>query len=250
MKPALLLYNIWLYSVLVLLTLLFTIFFFPIVFLPPAWRYRSRWHYTGTHLVGKIFLWAARIKFDLDGIEKLAMLDGNPAIIVLNHQAAFDGAIPEAFLGSQPRISFSNDYPRIPILGIVLRRMHVVVRRITARASQQSLEHAIAIAGTYGNHIVIFPEGTRHTDGEIHKFYRGFTILAERLERPVVPIFLHGMHKVMTKGSCLLNPFKTTVTVRVGEPFVFRPELETREEFLEKVHNWFTLECSKVSHNQ
>ncbi len=250
MKLRVILLNVWIYALLSLTTVLFAVLFLPIVFFPPAWRYRSRWHQIGASLVGRIFLWSARIKFKIDGFEKIAALDGKPAIIVINHQSAFDAAIVEALFWSQLRISFSNDYPKVPVLGIVLRRMHIVVQRITARSSHQSLDRAVKIAGTYGSHIIIFPEGTRHMDGKIHKFYRGFTILAQELDRPVVPIFLYGMHRVMTKGSCLLNPSKSPVTVLVGEPFIFQPELETREEFLEKIHNWFTLECSKVSHNQ
>jgi len=250
MNIRLLILNCWLGGVFLIEILIFTVLFFPAIFLPARWRYRCRWHYWGTSIAIRTFLKASFLKFDIQGAEKLSALESKAAVVVLNHQACIDLVIPEMLLGSQPRIFFSNDYSKLPLIGTLLNRMHVIVHKASARTSQLALERAVALAKAHGSHIIIFPEGTRHSDGNIHKFYRGFTILAEQLHCPVVPIFLYGMHKVMPKRSRFLNPFKNTVVVRVGDFLFFRPDLETREEFLEKVHNWFTLECDKVNHNQ
>lgn len=228
----------------------FIILAMPIIFLPASWRFRSRWYYGVGHRCTRILLWASGIRFRIEGKEKLEALVATPAVIVLNHQSCLDPFIIEMLFGSQPRVVFSNDYSKVPLLGAILRRMHVIVERVSVRSSNAALDKAVALARAYGNHVLIFPEGTRHADGRVHKFYRGFTVLAEQLGRPVVPIFFHGMHNIMPKGSSCMKPIKKPVFVCVGDPFVFDPASQTREEFLEKVHNWFTLESGRVNQNQ
>lgn len=226
---------------------MFLIFAYPIIYFPASWRFRSRWYYRANYLLTQSLLFTSGIKLRITGQKNFDQATAQPAIIVLNHQSSIDAWVSETLLGSQPRIMFSNDYSKIPLFGTMLRRMHVVVSRATARSSQAALQQAIDLAQTYGNHIVIFPEGTRHTDGNIHTFYRGFTVLAEQLKRPVVPVFLHGFHKIIPKGSCSFSAEISEVIVHVGPAFHFTPSQETREEFLEKVRNWFTLESCRVN---
>jgi 1-acyl-sn-glycerol-3-phosphate acyltransferase len=223
--------------------------FVPVIALPPAQRYTSRWFYWGCSWYARTALRIAGIEYTLHGAENLAALASRPSVIVLNHQSILDAVVAEAILSSQPRIAISNDYSRIPLFGQILSRMHVLVQRVTARSSHKALDEMVAIAGPFGNHAIIFPEGTRYADGKIHTFYRGFTVLAEQLNRPVVPIFLYGLHKIMPRGSFWPQVNAANVTIIIGNPFIFNPTAESREEFLEKVHNWFTLECTKVSHN-
>lgn len=223
---------------------------FPIIFFPPAIRFKSRWFYGVNSFFARLVLRATGLRLQVENAGKLEILKNTPAIIVLNHQSLIDAVVVEMLLGSQPRITFSNDYSSKPLFGLLLERMHVIVRRATARSSQAALDKAAGLANNYGNHIVIFPEGTRHADGKIHKFYRGFTVLAVQLNRPVVPIFLYGLHQAMPKGSCSIKVPDNDVLIRIGDSFVFNEALETREEFLEKVHNWFTLECGRVNPNQ
>ncbi len=250
MKLCAFFYNFRACATFIALTPIFIILAVPIIFLPPSWRYASRWYYGVGHYCSRIFLRAAGISFHLEGKEKLDALTTTPAVIVINHQSCLDAFIVEMLLGCQPRIAFSNDYSRAPLLGTILRRMHVIVGRSSVRSSNAALDKAIDLAKTHGNHVVIFPEGTRHADGHVHKFYRGFTVLAEQLNRPVVPIFCHGMHKIMPKGSSCMKQRKEPVFIRVGDQFVFDPATQTREEFLEKVHNWFILEAGRVNQNQ
>lgn len=250
MKTVHVLRNIAFVATFVLLLPFWLLFVFPVVFLPASLRFRARWYYGATGWCMSKVLHATGLTFQIKGRELLALLNEQPGIIVLNHQSVLDSFVAESLLGSLPRLYFSNDYSKVPLLGFALRRMHVIVKRLSARASQQSLDDATAIAAQYQTSIVIFPEGTRHADGEIHKFYRGFAVLAQRLNYPVIPVFLHGLHRVRPKGSSLLQELDSKVHVTVGKPFVFDEKIETQEEFLAKVHNWFTMECARVKSNQ
>ena len=239
--------NIRFFASLIIIVPVFFLFAYPVIYFPASWRFRSRWYYRTNNWLARSLLFSAGIKLRITGQELFDQATAQPSIIVLNHQSCIDAWVSEALLGSQPRIMFSNDYSKIPLLGAMLRRMHVVVSRVTARSSQAALNQAIDLARTYSPHVVLFPEGTRYTDGNIHTFYRGFTVLAEQLRRPVVPVLLHGFHKIIPKGSATFRTLKREVIVHVGPSFNFDPTQETREEFLEKVHNWFTLESYRVN---
>ena len=239
--------NIRFFASLAIIVPIFFFFAYPIIYLPASWRFRSRWYYRSNSLLARALLFAAGIKLKIAGRELFDQATKEPSIIVLNHQSCIDAWVSEKLLGSQLRIMFSNDYSKIPLLGAMLRRMNIVVTRTTVRSSVEAINRAVNHAQTYGSHVVIFPEGTRHTDGNIHTFYRGFTILAEQLNRPIVPVFLHGFHKILPKGKCFFHTDTREVILRVGKSFHFDPSKETREEFLEKVHNWFTLESCRVN---
>lgn len=62
--------------------------------------------------------------------------------------------------------------------------------------------------------LVIFPEGTRTLDGEIHEFKDGAFRLAVECNVPVQPIVLDGTFDIITKTGRLMN-FKGNMRVRV-----------------------------------
>ncbi len=246
MKMKVILANVSALVVALFLIPLFVLFFFPVVFLPAQVRFRCRFFYAATSGLIATILWVGRLRYRMVGQEKLKILEKTGVIIVANHQSVLDALIFETLLGPLPRIFITNDYSKIPIVGTILTRMHVIVRRVSAQASKQVLDDAIKLARDFGPHIIIFPEGTRYADGEIHKFYRGFAVLAESLGWPIVPVFLSGVYSVMPRGQKFLEPRAEPITIHVGDPLVFDPSRESQEEFLAKVHNWFTLENSKV----
>jgi long-chain acyl-CoA synthetase len=69
---------------------------------------------------------------------------------------------------------------------------------------------------------VIFPEGTRTPDGEIHPFRPGVGMMAVRLGLPVVPVRLRGLFEVFPKDRKWPIPGK--VRVVFGRPMRFRKE--------------------------
>jgi len=61
---------------------------------------------------------------------------------------------------------------------------------------------------------LMFPEGTRSADGEIHEFKSGAGFLALRSRCDVLPLLIRGTHDVMGKGS--LIPRRHPVEVHIG----------------------------------
>jgi 2-polyprenyl-3-methyl-5-hydroxy-6-metoxy-1,4-benzoquinol methylase len=62
-----------------------------------------------------------------------------------------------------------------------------------------------------GYSIVIFPEGTRSTNGVINRFHKGAFYMAEALKLPIQPLLIHGASDAIPKGSFYLNAGQLTL---------------------------------------
>ncbi|MGI8574824.1 MAG: lysophospholipid acyltransferase family protein [Egibacteraceae bacterium] len=67
-----------------------------------------------------------------------------------------------------------------------------------------------------GWNVLLFPEGTRTTDGTMGRLRSGAAYMATQYHLPLVPVYLTGTHEAMPKGSDW--PRRHPVTIRFGEP--------------------------------
>ena len=85
-----------------------------------------------------------------------------------------------------------------------------------------------------GELVVIFPEGTRTSDGEVSNFKPGFTTVARRCKSSIIPLGMDGAHKVWPRKRKL--PWFGRIAVHIGEPIPFEEyEKLNDEELLELV---------------
>ena len=70
-----------------------------------------------------------------------------------------------------------------------------------------------------GNVLIIFPEGTRTTSGEMGRFRSGIGRLVVGTDLPVVPCYFDGGMKAWPKGKAFPRPRKLSLTI--GEPVSF-----------------------------
>ncbi len=73
-----------------------------------------------------------------------------------------------------------------------------------------------------GSGILLFPEGTRSSDGRIGEGLEGVGFLARKSNAPVIPAFIKGTQKAMPKGAKFVKPARLTV--------VFGPAIRFSEE--------------------
>jgi len=123
-----------------------------------------------------------------------------------------------------------------PILRFVLPRVAILVDPESTFKAMRALLQAIKVMQEHNMGAVIFPEGTRRTDGEVHEFFAGFVILAKKTNLPVVPVRIFGVNKAYPPETFLVHYHP--VTVVVGPPF-FLQEGETDEAFKQRVYDWF-----------
>jgi 1-acyl-sn-glycerol-3-phosphate acyltransferase len=60
---------------------------------------------------------------------------------------------------------------------------------------------------------VVFPEGTRSTDGSVGRFRGGIVMLAIEAGLPIVPVSVEGTRAVMLKGRLMTCPGHVRVRV-------------------------------------
>lgn len=68
--------------------------------------------------------------------------------------------------------------------------------------------------------IVVFPEGTRSTDGWLQRFRHGTSKLALEMGMPVVPIAIVGAYAAMPKGRGWPKRGRPPIRVRYGRPLL------------------------------
>lgn len=202
--------------------------------LPRTWVLSSRLFFWFEYLLCRALLAITFAPFTFRGLEHLP---SDPSIIVANHQSALDIPVIAATLRRYPHVWLAvATLMNSPVLRFVLPRVAVLVDMTTPMSGMRTLLEAIKLVNGKRCHIIIFPEGGRYIDGEIHDFFGGFVILAKKMGRPVTPIMIHGLNKVFPPGSWLV--YRHRVTIVVGEPFVIQ-EHEADELFVARVQRWF-----------
>ncbi|SES77468.1 lysophospholipid acyltransferase family protein [Thorsellia anophelis] len=93
-----------------------------------------------------------------------------------------------------------------------------------------------------GESLILFPEGTRGDGHEIHPFKSGLFHLAQKMPSiPLVPVYLHNLHRVLPKGSKLIVPILCQTTF--GQ--AIEPISPTEDKFTFLARARFALEALK-----
>jgi long-chain acyl-CoA synthetase len=138
-------------------------------------------------------------------------------IVVANHSSHLDFSLVGYALGAigdDIRVLAAKDYFfNTPARRFLASNFTSMIPFDRERAQLESLEDALSELAQ-GRSVLMFPEGTRSADGEIHEFKSGAGFLALRSRCDVLPVLIRGTHDVMGKGS--LVPRRHPVEVRIG----------------------------------
>jgi len=81
-----------------------------------------------------------------------------------------------------------------------------------------------------GKKLIIFPEGARTRDGELHEFKKTFAILAQELNVPIYPFVLKGAYEAFPYNKKF--PKRYDISVQFLEKI--DPQNKTVEELVEE----------------
>jgi 1-acyl-sn-glycerol-3-phosphate acyltransferase len=225
-----------------LICIFFILICLPFALLPARIRYENRVCFFITSLWCKLLVFFSFIFVRVEGGNNLPEYPNNPAILVANHSSALDIFLIESIIGSYPRVWMSKDlYGKIPIFSIIIKRMHVLVKRENPRKALEALLKVYNLVKNRNSHVVLFPEGRRFDDGKVHVFLPGFAILAKKLNRPVIPIAIKGVNKIMSKKKFVIDSRASDVKIIIGEPVFCGPD-ESERDFVKRVRDWY-LKC-------
>jgi len=176
-----------------LLVPLLTVAAVPILALPTLAQRRA-----GARLVCRAYFLLCGLPVRALAIERLP---AGACIIVANHASYVDG--PLLFACLPPRFGFviKKEASRIPLAGLLLRRLghHFVERR--NRHEGASDARRILRAVEQGQAVAFFPEGTFSPVTGVARFHSGAFAAAARAGVPIAPVVIRGTRRVLRGGS-------------------------------------------------
>jgi 1-acyl-sn-glycerol-3-phosphate acyltransferase len=153
-------------------------------------------------------------RVEVGGLENV-IKDG-PQIFASNHQSIYDILMLAGYLPMQFRWLAKRELFNIPFMGWHMSRMgYIKIDRSNMRQAALSFRKA-AEKIKNGVSVVIFPEGTRSTDGKLQPFKSGLFSLAIHSGVPIIPVSINGSKDIIKKGSLRVNRGK--ITMLIGKP--------------------------------
>lgn len=168
------------------------------------------------YAVGRLWAWLilkiAGVRVRVRGLDRLDA--SRPYIFIANHQSNIDiPALIQSLPGFQLRWIAKKQLAYIPFFGWALwASRHILVDRANRAGAMTSLRKSKARLAA-GVSVVIFPEGTRGSDGKLLPFKRGGFLLAARTQTPVVPVTINGSWKILPRADWRLRPGEIEVVV-------------------------------------
>ena len=200
------------------------------------------------HLVGRFWarsvVFVSRVKVSVQGLEHI---DPSATYVYMaNHQSMFDILALLGYLPVQFRWLAKMELFQIPVFGYSMARVgYIGIDRSNRKSAYKSIQEA-AQKIAQGVSVVVFPEGTRSSDGQIKPFKAGGFYLALRSGRPIVPVVIFGSHHVMPKGRLRINRGQIILSIN--------PPMETtnynnknKEGLMESVRSIMKRDLEKIT---
>jgi 1-acyl-sn-glycerol-3-phosphate acyltransferase len=144
------------------------------------------------------------------------ILKGTSYIIISNHQSLCDIIVLITTLGIQYRWIIKKEILKLPIFGYALyASRNIFIDRSNTTSAIESINKGFDRLPK-GVSVMVFAEGTRSPDGQIHEFKKGGFITAVARKISILPVTVNGSRRVMRKGSFTLKPGK--IQVVIGNP--------------------------------
>jgi len=167
------------------------------------------------HLVAKWWaksiLFVSRISVSVQGLHRID--PSTNYVYMANHQSMYDilvllGCLPVSF-----RWLAKIELFRIPVFGYAMARLGcIAIDRSNRSAALRSL-HQASRKIAQGVSVIVFPEGTRSTDGQVMPFKAGGFYLAIRSGRPIVPVVVCGTRHIMAKKNLRIRSGHVRISI-------------------------------------
>jgi len=173
--------------------------------------------------------------FDLEVTGKENLTE-RPFILASNHQSAIDGLLIACLLNNKT-IKNTYFFAKDKHFQHKKWRMFMAKRNnIILMNKEENVKESIQKMATVlkdDKNIIIFPEGTRSTDGKLKDFKKTFAIISKELNIPIIPVVISGADKaqpINTKKLKFFSKIKISFL-----PAVYPQEDDTYDTLKEKV---------------
>jgi 1-acyl-sn-glycerol-3-phosphate acyltransferase len=150
---------------------------------------------------GRLFIFFSGTRVAIEGLEKVDL--SRSYVIVSNHLSNLDAPY---HLGTMPvgvRFLAKKELYKVPLFGSTLRAVGMVEtdRQAHSPAALRELNQRVARVIAMGRSLMVYPEGTRSADGELHAFKKGAFRIAIQNQMPLLPVTIAGTNKVWPHGE-------------------------------------------------
>jgi 1-acyl-sn-glycerol-3-phosphate acyltransferase len=179
----------------------------------------------------RAFMWAAGIRFSVEGIERLP---ATSCVVVANHASYIDALAIVAALPPDFAFVIKKEMVKVPLAGLLLSRLgSQFVERFDRHKGATDARRVLKLAAT-GQSLMFFPEGTFDENRRIGKFLGGAFTTAMRSRMPVVPVAIHGTRDVMPPGGISIHRLPIRVEI-LGVLDAEEARLKSREMIAQAV---------------
>lgn len=225
----------WIRIVACFLTMMVTTFVWVVIMLALLpWPYeRIRQGNIYGHLTGRLMMLILGNPVKVEGTD----YSDKTAIYISNHASPIDIFLimwltPTGTVGiAKKEIIW---YPLFGQLYVLAN--HLRIDRSNPTSSIESMKEVARAVVQNNLSLIIFPEGTRSSNGKLLPFKKGFIHLALQTHLPIVPMVMTGTHNAWRKGGLHVRP--TPITVKYLPPIRTNDWTEDRiNEYVNFVRN-------------
>lgn len=164
-----------------------------------------------------------------------------PRLIICNHQSHLDLMCQLIF--TDKIVFLTNDWVwNSPFFGLLIRNAEYLPVSSGIDEMMPKLQSLVK----RGYSIAIYPEGTRSTDLQVHRFHKGALLMAHTLGLDILPMFLYGTGRVLRKKTYHLN--KGPIKVEVDSPITLSQldAMGTLQQQTSQLHKYYVQRVEKM----
>ena len=193
------------------------------------------------------------LMFKLRVLHRSRVPSRGAAILAVNHQSYLDPVLVGASVRRRCCFLARDSLFRVPVVGFLLRRLDALPLERERGFARQGIELSLKVL-EMGRLLVLFPEGTRSSDGSLGPMRRGIGMIARRSGVPVVPVWIEGSFQAWPRGRRF--PRASPVRVAFGEALWFDEQCDSDkdddwlESFLERLRAAMELLSRECRHER
>ncbi|MDX2342997.1 MAG: lysophospholipid acyltransferase family protein [Acidimicrobiia bacterium] len=172
----------------------------------------------GEHLIqlwSRVFLLVPPMSYTVSGTENVK--PDTQYFFLSNHLSNFDVPLLFRAIPTPIRYLAKKELYKIPVFAQALHVAGIIkIDRGAGARSYAAINEGVAKAKENGYSLIVFAEGTRSRDGDLHPFKKGAFRMAISTGLPVVPVTVNGTWDVWPPESKLF--YKGHADVVIHEP--------------------------------
>ncbi|MBK9605076.1 MAG: 1-acyl-sn-glycerol-3-phosphate acyltransferase [Betaproteobacteria bacterium] len=190
----------------------------------------------------RFYLWtlaaSGACRFDIRGLD--ALRDQPPVIIAPNHPSLLDAVM---VISRLPNIVCIM---KTELMNNLFLRSGARLARYIGNASMLDMIRSAADALRQGNHLLLFPEGTRTVREPVNEFTNAVGLIARRAGVPVQTVFIESDSRYLGKGWPLFKRPSMPINYRIRLGKRFDPPQDVRA-FTVEMEQYFAGELAAAT---